>query len=114
MPIDGPQLAKLIESQAASLQLWVRSRCESCEDVVQEAFCRLAVQEPAPDNPTAWLYRVCRNLAEKQRLSDVRRRKRERICAQLKVQSSDQADPVELRETREAVELLAGELREVL
>lgn len=114
MPIDGPQLAKLIESQAASLQLWVRSRCASCEDVVQDAFCRLAVQEPPPDNPTAWLYRVCRNLAEKQRRSDERRRERERACAQLKVTTKDQADPIEMMDTIAAVEELADELREVL
>ena len=70
MPIDAVQLAKLIESQAASLRLWVRGRCASGEDVVQEAFCKLATEEPPPENQVAWLYRVCRNLAEKQRLAD--------------------------------------------
>ena len=114
MPIDAAQLANLIESQAASLQLWVRSRCASCEDVVQEAFCQLAMQEPPPDNATAWRYRVCRNLAEKQRLSDERRRKREHACAQLKVPTKDQTDPIEMMETVAAVEELADELREVL
>ena len=43
MPLNAAQLAKLIESQAVCLRLWVRSRCASGEDVVQEAFCRLAV-----------------------------------------------------------------------
>ena len=46
MPIDALQLAKLIECQAASLGLWVRGRCASPDDVVQDAFCRLAVAEP--------------------------------------------------------------------
>ena len=63
MLLDAAQLAKLIESQAACLQLWLRSRCASGEDVVQEAFCRLAVQDPPPHNAVSWLYRVCRNLA---------------------------------------------------
>ncbi|MSR60049.1 MAG: sigma-70 family RNA polymerase sigma factor [Planctomycetaceae bacterium] len=114
MPLDVAELAKLIESQAASLRLWVRSRCASCEDVVQEAFCRLAAAEPPPDNPVAWLYRVCRNLAGKQRLSDKRRRERERARAQSEVATSDRADRIEIEETIAAVEELDDELREVL
>ena len=114
MPLDASQLARLIESQAASLRLWVRGRCASCEDVVQEAFCRLAAQEPPPDNPTAWLYRVCRNLAERQRRSDERRRKREQACTQMQSRGSDQFDPLEMMETLAAVEQLDDELREVV
>lgn len=114
MPLDALQLAKLIECQAASLQLWVRGRCASAEDVVQEAFCRLATQEPPPDNPTAWLYRVCRNLAEKQRLSDERRKQREQYHTQLRARSSDQFDPREMMETLAAVEQLDDEQREIV
>jgi RNA polymerase sigma factor (sigma-70 family) len=114
MPLNAAQLAKLIESQAASLCLWARCRCASCEDVVQEAFCRLAALEPAPDNPVAWLYRVCRNLAEKQRLSDQRRRERERAWAQSDVATTDRPDQTEIAETIAAVEELDSELREVL
>lgn len=113
MPLDAAQLAKLIESQAACLQLWVRSRCLSGEDVVQEAFCRLAVQDPPPENAVAWLYRVCRNLAERQRLGDKRRREREQVRSRSEV-AGDQTDPLEIAETLAAVEELEDELREVL
>jgi RNA polymerase sigma-70 factor (ECF subfamily) len=113
MPIDGAQLAKLIETQAASLALWVRGRCLSPEDVVQEAFCRLAAAEPSPDSAVAWLYRVCRNLAEKQRLADKRRRAREEARALPEVAGS-QADSLELAEALAAVESLDAELREVV
>jgi RNA polymerase sigma factor (sigma-70 family) len=113
MPLDAAQLAKLIESQAACLQLWVRSRCASGEDVVQEAFCRLAVQDPPPENAVAWLYRVCRNLAEKQRLGDKRRREREQVRSRSEA-AGDQTDPLEIAETMAAVEELEDELREVL
>src|SRR5437773_1191586 len=95
MPIDAAHLASLIESQAASLRLWVRSRCASPEDAVQEAFCRLAVAEPPPVNPVAWLYRVARNLAERQRLADARRRKREQTRAWPEV-AGEPADPLEI------------------
>jgi RNA polymerase sigma-70 factor (ECF subfamily) len=114
MPLDAADLAKLIETQAASLRLWVRSRCAACDDVVQEAFCRLAAAEPPPENPVAWLYRVCRNLAENERRSDKRRAERERSWAQRQNWASRDADPVEMQETLAAVEALNDELREVL
>jgi DNA-directed RNA polymerase specialized sigma24 family protein len=56
MPIDALRLAKLIERHGAALQLWVHSCCDSPEDAVQEAFTKLAAQDPEPDNPVAWLY----------------------------------------------------------
>lgn len=113
MPIDVLRLAKLIETHAVALRLWVRSCASSSEDVVQEAFTRLAVQEPVPDNPVAWLYRVSRNLALKQRLSDTRRRKREQATAQHEVITGT-ADPLEMAELVSAVERLDDDLREVL
>ena len=113
MPIEIHRLAKLIETQGATLQVWVRSCCEASEDVVQEAFSRLAVQEPAPDNPVAWLFRVSRNLALKQRLSDQRRRKREVAVARSDL-SLVPTDPLEVADLVTAVEGLSCELREVL
>jgi RNA polymerase sigma factor (sigma-70 family) len=114
MPLDAAQLAQLIESQAGSLRLWVRARCASPEDVVQDAFCRLAVADPPPQQPVAWLYRVCRNLAEKQRLSDLRRRRRERAAAERETSLVDDGNPIELEETLAAVNELDANLREVL
>jgi RNA polymerase sigma factor (sigma-70 family) len=114
MPLYAAHLAELIEWHAGSLRLWIRSRCACCEDVVQEAFCRLSVAEPPPDNPVAWLYRVCRNLADKQRVADHRRRQREEARAQPEAARNDSADPLELAETLAAVEQLDVELREVL
>src|SRR5687767_10492219 len=114
MPLDAAQLANLIESQAGPLRLWVRARGGSCEDVVQEAFCRLAVQDSIPENPVAWLYRVCRNLAESERLSEDRRRKREQVRAQSVFAASGPSDPLELEEVLCAVEELDSDLREVV
>jgi RNA polymerase sigma-70 factor (ECF subfamily) len=58
----GPeQLAQLIETQAPALVLYARQWCAAPEDVVQEAFVKLAVQQRPPDNPVAWLFRVVRN-----------------------------------------------------
>ena len=114
MRLDAQQLAELIKAHAGSLLLWVRSRCASGEDVVQDAFSRLATQDPPPDNPVAWLYRVCKNLAEKQRTADDRRRKREHHWALIQVTRSCSEYGPELSETLAAIELLDDELREVL
>jgi RNA polymerase sigma-70 factor (ECF subfamily) len=114
MPIDAEELAKLIERQTGPLQLWIRTRSDACEDIVQEAFCRLAVHEPRPENPVAWLYQVCRNLAEKRRLSDERRRKREQARAATALGMRDPVDPLEVAEMLSAVERLDDELRDVL
>lgn len=113
MPIDSAQLATLIEEHAGALRVWIGPRCAEADDVVQEAFCRLAIQQPPPDQPVAWLYRVCRNLAERQRLSDERRSKRERRWAERAIQAKPH-DPVEVAETLAAVERLDKSLREVL
>ena len=60
----GPELlGRLVDENAAALVLYARQWCSAPEDVVQEAFLKLAAQKPAPDNPVAWLYRVVRNAA---------------------------------------------------
>jgi RNA polymerase sigma-70 factor (ECF subfamily) len=59
--MDAPDLARLIDSQAASLVLYARQWCEEPEDVVQEAFLKLVRQSLPPEDPVAWLYRVVRN-----------------------------------------------------
>lgn len=95
------------------MQLWARSCCDSAEDAVQEAFAKLATQDPEPDNPVAWLYQVSRNVALKRRQSDRRRRDRELASAQAEVVAAP-ADPLEIADLQAAVAALADELREVL
>jgi RNA polymerase sigma factor (sigma-70 family) len=114
MPLSATQLAQLIENHAAALRLWAGSRCHAADDVVQEAFCRLAAENPPPANPAAWLYTVCRNLADKQRRSDERRRQREANRGPRAAMQHEGADPLELAEAAAAALQLDDELREVL
>jgi RNA polymerase sigma factor (sigma-70 family) len=114
MPLDALTLAELIHCQAASLRLWIARRCTAPEDVVQEAFCRLAAADPPPDQPVAWLYRVCRNLAERQRTSDERRTRREVARAPAEATHLDPAAAIEQAEMVAAVDGLPAELREVV
>ncbi len=51
------------------------------EDVVQEAFCRLAASPTWPDDQAAWLFRVVRNAAIDAGRSERRRSQREASVA---------------------------------
>lgn len=78
----GPeQLSRLVDDYAAALVLYTRQWCASAEDVVQEAFVKLAAQRPAPDNVAGWLYRVVRNAALAERRAERRRRRHESDAA---------------------------------
>jgi RNA polymerase sigma-70 factor (ECF subfamily) len=54
-------LARLLDEHAAALVLYARQWCDAPEDVVQEAFVKLAGQRQTPDHVLPWLYRVVRN-----------------------------------------------------
>ncbi len=78
----GPQiLGRLIDEHAGALMLYARQWCSCADDVVQEAFVRLACQPALPDNIAAWLHRVVRNAAVSAARSDYRRQRHERAAA---------------------------------
>jgi RNA polymerase sigma-70 factor (ECF subfamily) len=74
----GPeQLSRLVDDYAAALVLYARQWCAAAEDVVQEAFVKLAAQRAPPDNAAGWLYRVVRNGALATGRAERRRRRHE-------------------------------------
>lgn len=78
----GPELlARLLDEQGAALTLYARQWCRAPEDVVQEAFLRLAYERPVPDNVVGWLYRVVRNGAISAGRSAARRTRHESAAA---------------------------------
>jgi RNA polymerase sigma-70 factor (ECF subfamily) len=78
----GPErLAQLVDGHGRALVLYARQWCASAEDVVQEAYVRLAAQRPEPDNVVGWLYRVVRNGAISAGRSERRRRRHESSAA---------------------------------
>ena len=58
--MDPDLLGNLLDQHATALELFARQWCDVPEDVVQDAFLKLAAQR-VPDNPAAWLFRVVRN-----------------------------------------------------
>lgn len=78
----GPELlGRLVNDHAAALVLYARQWCAAPEDVVQEAFIKLACQKQPPDRLLPWLYRVVRNGAISAARSARRRRFHEQVAA---------------------------------
>jgi RNA polymerase sigma factor (sigma-70 family) len=59
--MDPDLLGDLLDQHAAALELFARQWCDVPEDVVQDAFLKLAAKPAVPANPAAWLFRVVRN-----------------------------------------------------
>jgi RNA polymerase sigma-70 factor (ECF subfamily) len=74
-------LAHLLDQHAAALELYARQWCATPEDIVQEAFLKLAGQSEVPANPAAWLFRVVRNRAIDAAHAARRRRHHETVAA---------------------------------
>jgi RNA polymerase sigma-70 factor (ECF subfamily) len=78
--MDPDLLGQLLDRHAATLELFARQWCDTPEDVVQEAFLKLAGLRALPRNPSAWLFRVVRNGAIDAGMA-ARRRKRHEVAA---------------------------------
>lgn len=79
--MDPDQLGSLLDRHANALVLFARQWCDMPEDVVQEAFVKLAAQVPTPVNPTAWLFRAVRHGAINAGIAARRRRHHEAEAA---------------------------------
>jgi len=75
------EVARLIDTHTAPLVLCARQWCAEPEDVVQEAFVKLARQGRPPTDAVAWLYRVVRNGAINASKMARRRQRRESAVA---------------------------------
>jgi RNA polymerase sigma factor (sigma-70 family) len=107
-------LADLIADHAAALVLFARQWCDSPEDAVQDAFCKLASASP-PDDAVAWLYRVVRNAAIDAGRSARRRVQREQVAARSVLWFAEsEIDGLDAKMAVAALEALAPEMREVI
>src|SRR5437588_4197756 len=78
MQVMSPDLlGHLVDEHAAALVLYARQWCAAPEDVVQEAFVKLCMEQPPPRDAVAWLYRVVRHGALDAGKSARRRQRRE-------------------------------------
>jgi len=79
--MDPELIGDLIDRHAATLELFARQWCDTAEDAVQEAFVKLAGQDPIPDQPVAWLFRTVRNGAVNAGIARRRRSRHEAEAA---------------------------------
>jgi len=78
MPRIAPEeLGRLYREHAPALRLYARQWLEGDEDLVQDAFIKLAQQSPPPGQVLPWLYRVVRNGALAACRGEARRRRRQ-------------------------------------
>jgi RNA polymerase sigma-70 factor (ECF subfamily) len=79
MGITATELARCFDDYAAGLVLYARQWAGAglAEDMVQEAFVRLAAQQEMPKNPRAWLLVTVRHAALDARKSARRREVRD-------------------------------------
>jgi RNA polymerase sigma-70 factor (ECF subfamily) len=74
----GPDdFVRLVDSHGPPLILYARQWCDAPEDVVQEAFLKLASLTRSPHAVVPWLYRVVRNAALDAGKAARRRQRRE-------------------------------------
>lgn len=110
-------LGSLIDRLAAALELYARQWCDTPEDVVQEAFVKLAGQPEPPQNHDAWLFRAVRNGAINAGIAHRRRRQHEAEAAAAWFESNGSTplkNAVDPETVESALSALPLEQREVI
>src|SRR3954462_10354667 len=108
------ELAGLYRRHAPALRLYVRQWPGADEDLVQDAFVRLAQQAPPPDRVLPWLYRVVRNAARATQRSASRRRRREGQTGAREAWFATADDRIDAGDAALRLAELSLELREVI
>ena len=113
-PITPEELGRLYRVYAPALRLYARQWPEGDEDLVQDAFVRLAQQSPAPQRVLPWLYRVVRNGALAAGRGAARRRRRQDRASAAEAWFSATEDHLDGREATRLLAELPLEQREVV
>lgn len=116
MPAAPEQLAEMLDRHGPALVLLARQWCLAGEDVVQEAFLKLAGLAHLPSAPAAWLFTAVRRAAISQGRKERRRRLHEGHAASLAcpwfVPNPDAK--ISAKEAADALQSLPAEMRDVV
>jgi RNA polymerase sigma-70 factor (ECF subfamily) len=112
--MEPTALGRLYRQHAPALRLYARQRGGSAEDLVQEAFVRLAQQTTPPEQILPWLYRVVRNAALMTHRTAARRRQREQRASKPEAWFATNEDRLDAGEATRLLGELSLELREVI
>jgi RNA polymerase sigma-70 factor (ECF subfamily) len=113
-PIEPTVLGQLYRRHAPALRLYARQWGGAADDLVQNAFVRLAQQVPPPNHVAAWLYGVVRNEALTALRSAARRRRREQRAGAPEEWFSPAEDRIDAGEAARRLADLPLEMREVI
>ena len=115
MPRIAPdELGRLYREHARALCLYAWQWPEGDEDLVQDAFVKLAQQSPEPEQVLPWLYRVVRNGALAAGRGAARRRRREKRVSAAEAWFAAAEDHIDGREATRLLAELPLEQREVV
>ena len=115
MPRIAPEeLGRLYREHAPALRLYARQWAPGHEDLVQDAFVKLAQQSPAPQQVLPWLYRVVRNRALATFRGEARRRRRQHRVSASEAWFAAAEDHLDGREATRLLAELPLEQREVV
>ncbi len=115
--IEPDILARLFDQHAPALALYARQFCGTPEDVVQDAFVKLARLVTQPERLVPWLFRVVRNGAINAGRNDRNRRKLEAPVAgkrSVKFCLGRGADRIDGQHATRLLAELEVEIREVI
>src|SRR5689334_8001207 len=112
--MEPTALGRLYRQHAPALRLYARQWGDSGEDLVQEAFVRLAQQSPPPEQVLPWLYRVVRNAALMAQRTAARRRQREQRASKPEAWFTTAEDRLDGDEATRRLAELPLDLREVI
>ncbi len=111
----GPaELGQILDRHGSALVLYARQWCTTPEDVVQEALLSWIRQQPPPERPVAWLYRVVRNGATSAARAAARRERHETQAASGRDWFTAAAVPGDTEAATAALAELPLELRETI
>lgn len=112
--IAASTLGQLYRQHSAALLLYARQFCSFAEDVVQDAFVKLATTAPPPEQAVPWLYSVVRNEALAGNRSWLRRRRREGRAGASELWFAQVDEALDAKAATQALAHLPLELREVI
>jgi RNA polymerase sigma-70 factor (ECF subfamily) len=108
------ELARLYREHAPALRLYVRQWPGGDEDLVQDAFVKLAQQSPSPVQVLPWLYRVVRNGVLSAGRGEARRRRRQDQARTSEAWFDAADDRIDGREATRLLAELTLEQREII
>src|SRR5262245_3710055 len=112
--IAAEELGRLFREHAPALYLYARQWRMDDEDIIQDAFVKLAQQSPPPEPILPWLYRVVRNEALQAGRSAARRRRRESRAGTAEIWFDTVGDVIDGREATRLLAELPIEQRELI